>query len=84
MENSTIKTLLITILIPVVIVGLSMWRTSTTMDLVYAKQFDIYRIDKTLALQAKDNEFILSKLEEINRKIEELKGMIQELSDKSE
>ena len=70
MKDLSFKTLLLTMLIPIAIVALGMWRTYSTMDLVYAKQSKVYEIEKTQALQAKDYETITLLLGQLNAKVD--------------
>jgi uncharacterized coiled-coil protein SlyX len=80
MKDLNYQTLIVAVLIPLIIVGLGMWRTYTTMDLVYAKQSKVYDIEKTQALQAKDYELIKLLIAQLNAKVdknhEELKKLI--------
>lgn len=71
MKDVSFKTLLISILIPLVIVALGMWRQYSTMDLVYAKQVEVYKIEKTIALQAKDNEILQLLISQLATKVSE-------------
>ena len=84
MKDLSFRTLIIAVLIPLIIVALGMWRTYSTMDVVYAKQSKVYEIEKTLALQAKDYDMIKLLLGQINTKVDknhlELKNLLKEVS----
>ena len=70
MKDLSFRTLLLAVVIPLIIVALGMWRTYSTMDYVYATKTEMWVLEKTVALQAKDYELIRVLLEKIDKKID--------------
>lgn len=80
MKDITWRTLILSVVIPIVIVGLSMWRTYSTMDLVYAKQKEVWELKVITVKQAKDYEFIKEILKRIEAQLSENKDKLDKLT----